>query len=245
MRFKKTIGFLVIVLVIFLIYIFVNDNRINYVVLGDSVALGVNPYGEVGYSYTDYIRDYLDSNNRLKSYIKDFAVSGYTTRNILDDLYNNKEVSVDDITYNIRHELREADLVTISIGANDFIKDLSLNNLDLDNIDKYKEKVDEVIEDIDLVLSEVRKYAKKDIVVVGYYNPFTVLFNSYESSLDKIFKYIDLEYFKVCSKYSSSYISLYSLFKDNPSFLSNPFDIHPNLNGYKAISQLIINEYFS
>ena len=73
MRFKKTIFLSIVVLVIFLTYLFFNDNRINYVVLGDSVAAGVNPYGGVGYSYSDYIKDYLCDKGKLKEYIKEYA----------------------------------------------------------------------------------------------------------------------------------------------------------------------------
>jgi len=245
LRFKKTIFLSIVVLVIFLTYLFFNDSRINYVVLGDSVAAGVNPYGGVGYSYSDYIKDYLYDKGKLKEYIKEYAVSGYTTRNVLDDLYNNREVDVGGRQINIRHALRESDLVTISIGANDFIKGVSLSNLDLSRSDTYKKKIDEIISEIDLVLREVRKYAKADIIVVGYYNPYNILFNSYENTLDDVFSYADLKYKEACDSYSIKYVSVYSLFKENSSFLPNPFDIHPNLKGYSAIANLIIDNYLS
>lgn len=245
MRFKKTIFISLVVLVIFLTYLFFNDNRINYVVLGDSLAQGINPYGEVGYSYTDYIKDYLEDNGKLKEYIKDYAVSGYTTSDLLNDLHNNKEIDVDGNKVNIRHALRESDLVTISIGANDFLKGINLNALDLTNVDSYKKKIDNILDEIDIVLREVRKYAKGDVIVVGYYNPLNVLFRSYESTLDEIFEYADIKYKEVCSNNSTDYVSVYSLFKENSDFLPNPFDIHPNLNGYSAISRLIIDDYLS
>lgn len=245
MRFKKTIFVSIIVLVTFLIYLFFSDNRINYVVLGDSVAAGVNPYGEVGYSYSDYIKDYLKEKGQLKEYIKDYAVSGYTTKDVLEDLHNNKEIEIDGNKINIRHALREADLVTISIGANDFMKGLTIKNLDLSNSDYYKNKIDSIISDIDTVLTEVSKYAKNDVIVVGYYNPFNILFSSYESSLDEIFNYADLKYSKTCSNHGFKYVSVYSLFKENSDFLPNPFDIHPNLKGYSAIANLIIKEHLS
>ena len=245
MRFKKTIFISLVVLVIFLTYLFFNDERINYVVLGDSLAQGVNPYGEVGYSYSDYIKDYLEDNGKLKTFIKGYATSGYTTQNVLDDLYNNREIDVDGKHVNIRHALRESDLVTISIGANDFFKGINLNALDLTNIDSYKKKIDNILDEIDIVLREVRKYAKGDVIVVGYYNPFNRLFPSYRSNLDEIFEYADIKYKEVCSNNSINYVSVYSLFKENSDFLPNPFDIHPNLKGYSAISRLIIDDYLS
>lgn len=245
MRFKKTIFISLVVLVIFLTYLFFYDNRINYVVLGDSLAQGVNPYGEVGYSYTDYISEYLEDNGKLKTFIKGYATSGYTTSDLLDDLHNNRKIEVDGNHVNIRHALRESDLVTISIGANDFLKGINLNDLDLSSTDNYKKRIDNILSDIDLVLREVRKYAKEDVIVVGYYNPFNRLFLSYRNSLDEIFEYTDIKYKEVCDKHLSSYVSTYSLFKENSDFLPNPFDIHPNLNGYSAIARLIIDNYLS
>lgn len=245
MRFKKTIFISLVVLIIFLTYLFFNDERINYVVLGDSLAQGINPYGEVSYSYTDYISDYLKDNGKLKTFIKGYATSGYTTSDLLNDLRNNREIDVDGKHVNIRHALRESDLVTISIGANDFFKGINLNALDLTNVDSYKKKIDNILDEIDIVLREVRKYAKGDVIVVGYYNPFNKLFPSYRSNLDEIFEYADIKYKEVCSNNSTDYVSVYSLFKENSDFLPNPFDIHPNLKGYSAISRLIIDDYLS
>lgn len=243
MRFKKTIFLSLVVLVTFLTYLFFYDNRINYVVLGDSLAQGVNPYGEVGYSYTDYISEYLEDNGKLKTFIKGYATSGYTTSDLLDDLHNNREIEVDGNRVNIRHTLRESDLVTISIGANDFLKGISLNDLDLADIDKYKKRIDDILDDIDLVLREVRKYAKGYIIVVGYYNPFNRLFPSHRNNLDEVFHYADKKYKELCDNHSFNYVSVYSLFKNNSDFLPNPFDIHPNLSGYSAIAESIINDY--
>ena len=142
MRFKKTIVFSTILLLIFLIWTFFSGSSINYVALGDSVALGVNPYGEVGYSYADYFKDYLEENGKLGMYTKDFAVSGYTTSDIISDINTNKEINVNGKSVNIRECLREADIVTISIGANDFMKGINLSNFNLENGNFYKGKID-------------------------------------------------------------------------------------------------------
>lgn len=243
MRFKKTIVFSFIVLVIFLTYLFFHDQHINYVALGDSLAAGQNPYGEKkGYGYADYIKDYLEENELLKQYIKDYATSGFTTDDILEDLKNNKKINVNGHEMNLRKALRESDLVTISVGANDFMKNLQLEQLDLSNTNLYIEKIDLIMYDVGKVLKEVRKFAKNKVVVIGYYNPFPLLFKTSEKELDAIFRYIDQEYEGVCSLYNVNYVSVYELFKNNSDFLPNPFDIHPNLNGYQAIAGLIIEK---
>lgn len=243
MKFKKTIIFSIVILIVFCTWINFHGNNINYVVLGDSVPAGVNPYGEIGYSYADYFKDYLVSNKKDVNYIKGFAVSGYKTSNIINDINLNKELNVNGKDINIRRALRESDIVSISIGANDFIKNIDLNSFNLDNISIYQDKIDSIMVDVDEVLSLIRKYAKKEIYLVGYYNPFPILFSTYNDKLDTLFFYQDDKYIELCKKYNIKYISTYKLFKENPNFLPNPFDIHPNLDGHKAISKLIINEY--
>lgn len=245
MRFKKTILFTSILLITFLTYLFFGDSKIRYVALGDSLATGQNPYGQiVGYGYTDYLKDYLDENDMLKEYIKDYAVSGYTTEDILEDLYINREIEMDGRRINLRSLLRESNLVTLSIGANDFIKDLKIDQINFGDISIYKKKVDLIMTSVDKVLNEIRKYAKEEVVVIGYYNPFPSLFSIHESELDSIFFYIDQSYEQVCANYDIEYISIYELFKENSEFLPNPFDIHPNVQGYKAIFELLKEQVF-
>lgn len=245
MRFKKTILFASILLITFLTYFFLADNKIRYVVLGDSLAAGQNPYGVVsGYGYADYLSDYLEENDQLKEYVKDYAVSGYTTSDILEDLKINREVKTDGRRINLRSVLRESDLVSISIGANDFIQAFNFKELKFEDISLYKKKIDLIMADIDRVLNEVRKYAKEEVVVIGYYNPFPFLFSSHEEELDSLFSYLDLSYEQVCSRYNIKYVSVYEEFKNNSVFLPNPFDIHPNIQGYKAICECIKEQLF-
>lgn len=243
MRFKKTIVFSIIILITFLTYMYFKDNKINYVVLGDSVAAGVNPYGEIGYSYADYFKEYLEDNKKLGRYIKGYATSGYTTSDIITDINTNKKIIENNTEINIREALRESDIVTISIGANDFLKGMSIDNINLNDITDYKNKINVITKDIDELLNLIRKYAKNKIILIGYYNPFPILFTSYEKNIDELFNYQDQKFQEICNNYNIDYISVYNEFKENSEYLPNPFDIHPNLKGYKAISDLIIKEY--
>ena len=59
MKYKKLIISILVFLSIFLIYVFANDKRMNYIALGDSLAAGQNPYGQISYGYADYISNYL------------------------------------------------------------------------------------------------------------------------------------------------------------------------------------------
>ena len=58
---------------IYLIYNMTNNKNITYLALGDGLSLGENSYGGISYSYSDYFKDYLDRNNMLKFYSKDYS----------------------------------------------------------------------------------------------------------------------------------------------------------------------------
>lgn len=232
----KYLFLLSIIILVFGIYTIFKTDKLNYVALGDSLAEGMNPYGEIGYSYTDYFSDYLKENNKLRNFTKEYAKSSYKTSDLINDL---------NINANLKRELRESDLTTISIGANDLLNRINMSELDVKQILKLKNDVKEVIPSIENCIKEVRKYAKQDLIIIGYYNPIPFLFNTSGSDLDTLFAYIDDEYQKIAKKYDCLYISLYQLFKNNSNFLPNPSDIHPNLDGYEAISKEIIKYYIN
>lgn len=221
---------IILLLTIFIIYNVSKTDKLNYIALGDSLAEGMNPYGEIGYSYTDYLADYLKNNNKLSSYTKKYTKSGYITDNIIYDINNNNE---------LKKDLRESDLVTISIGANDFLKNINLREMTVNNIKEIKTTTTDIFPKIEKTIKEVRKYAKNKIIIVGYYNPIPFLFNTNSNDLDMLFAYIDEEYQRIADVYDCYYISLYLFFKNNSEYLPNPADIHPNLEGYQKIADLI------
>jgi len=218
---------------VFEIYTIGKSNKLYYIPLGDSLAEGQNPYGEIGYGYTDYLKDYLLKNKKLAYYTKEYAKSGYTTENIISDIKNNNK---------LKKDLRESDLVTISIGANDLLHKLDFGKINVDSLLSLENEVDSIIPNIDNCLAEIRKYAKQKIIIIGYYNPIPFLFNTSGTDLDNLFAYIDEKYIKLSEKYDCEYISLYQLFKKNSKYLPNPSDIHPSIEGYKSITDKIIEE---
>lgn len=217
------------------------QSKINYIALGDSVAEGLSPYGEVGYGYPDYISDYLRKNDKLNFYTKGFAKSGYTTEDIKNDIENNKKIEVDNHTINIKESLRESDLVTITIGANNFIKSLSLDNFTtkLDDIKKTKKEIDKIGKEVEDLLITVKKYAKGKIILIGYYNPLPRI-TTYKNTIDELIKYSNNIYREMCEDLNIEYVDIFDEFDKNIDYLPNPFDIHPNIKGYEAIANKII-----
>lgn len=226
---KLLLLLVVIMISVYGIYYNFKKDKINYVVLGDTLSVGINPYGEISYGYTDYLIDNLKNNNKIIN-VKKYAKKDYTIEDILLHIETNS---------NLKKDLRESDLVTISIGANDFISEVDLKNISKDNLLELKDTIDIIIPNIENCIKEIRKYAKEDLIIVGYYNPVPFLFNTSSKDLDVLFAYIDNEYEKIAKENDCIYVPLYQLFKNNSNYLPNPNSIYPNYKGYKEIADKI------
>lgn len=240
---KKAFVLLLLIGLPILIYLLTVNNKIYYVALGDSLAAGQNAYGKVAYGYADYVADDLRGREKLAFFTKKFAVSGHRTVDLINDINMNKKIDIDTTEITIKHALTKADVVTISIGANDLFYKMGVNSLDLAyysdaNLKKY---VDEVTFDVEKLIVLVQKYCKEDIILIGYYNPLWHMKKSYAKEIDSVFVYANDKMIEISKKYNLYYVDIHKLFEESDDFLPNPLDIHPSEKGYSAISKKIIN----
>jgi len=228
---KKIIVIVVILLSIFFIYLNTIDKKVYYLALGDSIAAGVNASGTDNYGYSDYIKTYLENRDLLETYINEFAVSGYRSIDLKRDIEDNKKLTINDKNITLKNALIKADIVTLSIGANDFFYYLNANYNDV------YDHINDSLNDVENLFKLVREYCKEDIIVVGYYTPF----ESHEKidTMDEIIKFANKKLEELCNEYDMHFVDVFELFKENP-YLPNPNDIHPSVEGYEAISKEII-----
>ena len=236
MKIKKLIFYFIIFFSIFLIYKVTFKDKVNYIALGDFLAEGINPYGEIDYGYSDYLADYFRSENRLGFYINEFSNKNYTIDDIISDINNNKSIVLDKSKTNIRKLLRESDLVTISIGANDIISSISYK--DLDNKEVLKAKIDFVSDKLDTAIKLIKKYAKKDILLVGYYNPYEL--DNY--NLNDLVNYIDQKYLLISNQNNIRFVSIKYILDNKKKYFPSPGSIYPSIDGYRKIYEQIKKE---
>ncbi len=233
---KKIIIFMAIILLVFLIYLCNLDKKVYYLALGDSLAIGEGAYGQKVKSYSAYVSDYFQEKNLLETYVDDFAQSGYRTTDLINAITDNKRVKMGQKLITLQNALIKADLVTVSIGANDILNKLNTEMpIDYNAIYNY---IDALAEDLDDLLIIMRQYCKEDIILVGYYNPYPYLSNEH---IEEVFNYLNKKYKKVSDNNKVTYVEISTLFKENPNFLPNENDIHPSEAGYKAIAGEIIS----
>ena len=243
-KLKKIIVLVLILILVFIIYILNIDKKIYYIALGDSLAAGQNPYNQIGYGYSDYVSNYLSENKLLQYYTKDYAKSGYRISDIENDIQENKKIIINGKEEGLKEILRKSELLTLSIGANDIFSKLgitNMRNLELNEIPNISTYINETLKDLDLLIEEIQKYFKKDMILVGYYNPLASISSEYCRELEPLFNQINGGMKKIAQKHNIYYVEMYEIFKENPEYLPNPNDIHPSNKGYQVIASSIID----
>ena len=165
---KKVLTLIIVVLSVFLIYLGFKDKKIYYLSLGDSLSLGKNPYNVLDYGYSDYIKDYLEDKELLETYADGLNREDKRIIDIINDIKNNEKVLVDNKEKTLQHVLIKADLITLSIGINDLLSNVKINQ-DF-NINDLYNKFDQLLNDYDELFKLLKEYCKEDIVLIGLYN---------------------------------------------------------------------------
>ncbi len=228
---KKILGALVVVLSVLLIYLGFKDNDIYYLTLGDGLSYGSTPYGGFDYGYSDYIKDYLKDNNKLETFVNEFSMEDYRTTDLIRDIKDNISVEINDKNKTIQNVLIKADLITLSIGNSELLKNLDLNiDFGLNDLSK---RFDGYISDLDELLNLIRQYSKETIILTGYYNPTD------NEELNSLFINLNSQVANLCNKYNIIFIDTYNLFND---YITNKNNIYPTKEGYKILSDKIIEK---
>ena len=229
---KKKLKFLVLLsslVIVYFIYMLNNNNNVNYLVLGDSLSLGENSYGAVSYGYGDFLKDYLKDNNKLLYYSKDYASKDKTIKDIYNDILLNKEIIIDGKHYNIKSLLREADIITMSIGLNDIIFEYNLN----DNLYNENIIVEKIFNNYKNLITEIKKYYHNKIYIIGYYKRW----GKYNKLIDEL----NNKYKNYAIKNNDIFISTNFVEKNN-NYFDNPNTYYPNIKAYKKISTKIVEK---
>ena len=126
-----------------------------------------------------------------------------------------------------------ADIITISIGLNEVL--YKLQNEKLNSYEMYS-YIDTIINDIDELIDIIKRYCKEDIFILGYYNPFDSI------EIDNYIKYANNKLIDISKQKDIIFVDLYNIFKNKKNIFTNPQNYYPNIDGYKLISQEIINQ---
>lgn len=228
---KKILTMLIIALAVFLIYLGFKDNDIYYLSIGDSLAYGTTPYGGKDYGYGEYVRDYLQDKDKLEVYVDGLVKPNKRTIDIIKDIKDNVEITVNGKKKTFQNALIKADFITVSIGLNDFIGDLKIGS-DFGIQDLYN-RFEQAYIDMEDLFKLMREYCKEPIVLVGYYDPTN------SESLQDYFKYINQKTKELAEAYNITFVDITTPLQSGKYF-ENMNSFFPNKDGYQVIGKEIV-----
>ncbi|WP_108668973.1 S-layer homology domain-containing protein [Peribacillus acanthi] len=209
---------------------------IRYLALGDSLAAGMTPQKEISSGYSDLTAAYMKEQGALSTYSKEFAVPGYKTDNVLNDLLTKPE---------LQEAVKASNLITISAGANDLLKeakmDIEKKTLTIDSA-KVLPTLQSISKNYAAILQTIKELnPQAKVYVMGYYFPFPYLADSQKPQLIQLAKTLNLAIDSMVTSQGATFVSVYEKFGDDPKqYLPNPMDIHPNIEGYQAMSDALL-----
>ncbi|GFG46950.1 UNVERIFIED_CONTAM: SGNH/GDSL hydrolase family protein [Streptococcus canis] len=139
---------------------------INYVAIGDSLTEGVGDLTNQG-GFVPLLSSDMGEYFRAKVSHQNYGVSGNTSQQILDRMTKEKE---------IKTALKEADVMTLTVGGNDVMAVIRKHLADL-QVSSFKKPARQYHERLRKILDLARKDNKDlPIFVIGIYNPFYLNF---------------------------------------------------------------------
>ncbi|MEC5423131.1 GDSL-type esterase/lipase family protein [Virgibacillus sp. C22-A2] len=214
---------------------------LNYMAIGDSLAEGLSFDG------MNFINGYPDQiNNQLVEKLPylninytNAGVSGYTTNQVLSQVMSDDDV---------RKALQEADIITISAGANDLLQVVDMEKLmngssedQLEVIKAAEAAINGVVVNLGSIIGEINQVnPEASIFVMGYYNAMPYLVDMQDLVIQLIAGLN--QGIKAAAETGAYYVPIFDVFHGNyEEYLPNPENIHPNEAGYKAIADVFLN----
>ena len=185
--------------------------------VGDGITAG----------YNDIIINYLDNLDILKEYNNSFINKDYRIKDLIRVIKYNEEMNINNKSVSIHYLLKEADIITLSIGMNDIYYKLNNNTKDIYSY------VNEMINDMEILLDSIKKYSCNKVIVLGYYN--------ITNKNNDIFTYLNYKVKSLVETYGYDYIELANII--NNEHLQSTDNYYLNEEGNQLISKLIVEKF--
>lgn len=198
----------------------------TYLLLGDSIAVGtgtLNPsiqcYGWLVSKEKEYNAD-----NR--------AVNGYTSDDLLEYIGKPEIISA----------VESADIISISIGGNDFLHNQPLAILAKAKLTGSYSQVESIVDSFEKnyrkIIDTILEHNPDALVILQtLYNPF---YNEYRETCEKALKIYNDRVTDVAFDYGGNVIlaDVYSAFDGHSEYIADD-SIHPNEAGHRAIASIV------
>lgn len=240
---KKALPILILIIFFtFFAYHKIDNSKINFLALGDGIALGENEKGKIGKSYNDFIYEKLNKKNKIKFYTKDFCHKDLRIKDFQNQIEDNDSIIVNNKTISINQAIHNANVITLSLGSSDLFYSLKINNSYLKEKDKNKINIviNNLFNDLDKTISLIRNNYDKKLIVLGFYNPLVNENYINNEFYKNVFNICNKKFKKLSNKYDLIYINTDDIINSSNKYLKNNNSIHINELGNKKIATKII-----
>lgn len=222
---KKKIIFIILIgiIITFIIYNQNKNQDIYFMTLGDGLSTGMTAYNVEGYSYNDYIRDYLESEQKLEKYITGFSKTNQTVENLITSIENNYQLEETNLP--IQQALAKSELITIGIGMDELANISLKTNIPTKEIEDYKK-------DMDHLLKLIRNFNDKKIYLLSLYKGYNIS----EEELNDMNSFLK----QISEKYHLIYIDIQNI-TENPQYFLLNNSYYLNYKGHNEIANRIIS----
>lgn len=211
---------------------------VHYIALGDSLAAGVTPENQVSDGYADMIASKFKEEGALGSFTKQFSVPGLTSLQLVESVKSEET----------EEALKEANLVTISAGANDLLRLVEFDKTTGDiayDFAAVQHALLGVYQNISAAIKQIKALnAEAKIYIMGYYFPFPHLEEDKKAELVKMSELLNSTLENAAGAEGGTFVSVSDKFgNDGVDFVPNPNNIHPSIEGYQLMADAFFGAY--
>lgn len=198
------------------------------VAIGDSLTEGVGDETKNG-GYVGILNHTFEDHN-LNVTVENFGKKGNRSDQLL------KRLEKEDVA----SAIKEADVVLITIGANDIMKVLKSNFMNV-TMEPFQEERVKYIERLTAIFNKINEInPDTQIYLIGFYNPFERHFGEIKELGMIIDNWNDAGK-SLAEEYENvKYIPTKDIFSQSTDDLLSEDEFHPNTEGYKRMAQRIL-----
>ncbi|WP_053360924.1 GDSL-type esterase/lipase family protein [Bacillus sp. FJAT-27251] len=196
--------------------------QVTYVALGDSLVAGINPLGEDGLGYPDYLASRFEQSQYKVNFTNE-GVKGANTE-LLKVLLTDTSVQA---------SVQKADLITVTIGANDVLPVLMTKPAEV------PQAIQTVGVNLNLILKTIDDLnPKAEVYVMGYYNPFPHYSEAQLASILPLLDALNNTIAAAVGLNGDTYVpTAHLIAKHTDTYLPNPANIHLSADGYQIVAK--------
>ncbi|MFJ7826395.1 GDSL-type esterase/lipase family protein [Psychrobacillus sp. NPDC096623] len=140
----------------------------------------------------------------------------------------------------IDHQIRKANLITLTIGGNDIMKVVKKDLFNL-KVETFEKELVKFERNYKKILQEIREVnSTAPIIVVGLYNPITIVTDE-KSEFDQILNdWNNIIEETASNDRNACFVPIDQLFMTNSNLVYHTDFFHPNSKGYKLVIEEIV-----